>query len=184
MLTRYLFFSGAFLLFSYIVFRVKFRKDYKNIQRLSPLSSILGVLVFLIHANSIYFILPTKWPYLPQMPDNLLIRITFYIVLGTGLMILFFSWFRLGTRTSMGADKSLLQTNGMYKFSRNPQLVGYGFVLVSLVIVYFSYLSLIWFFLYIISSSFMIKSEEEFLQEKYKEEYRTYCSRVPRIFKV
>ena len=184
MVTIFLFFSFAFLLFTYFIFRIKFKKDYKNIQRLSPLSSVLGVLVFLVHANSIYLFLPSKWPYLPQMPENQVIRIIFKVIFVIGIIILLFSWFRLGTKTSMGVDKSKLQINGLYKYSRNPQLVGYGLILVSFVILYFSYLSLIWFLLYIVSIYYMVKSEEEFLKEKYKEEYDNYCKQVPRIFKI
>jgi protein-S-isoprenylcysteine O-methyltransferase Ste14 len=184
MLTNLLLFSGAFLLFTYIVFRVKFKKDYKNIQRLSPISSVLGVLVFFIHANSYYLIVPTKWLNFPQMPENQTIIIIFTIILGIGIIVLFLSWFRLGTKTSMGVDKNKLQTHGLYKYSRNPQLVGYGLILVSFVILYFSYLSLIWFLLYIISTYFMIKSEEEFLKEKYKDEYKIYCRQVPRVIKI
>ena len=181
MLTNYILFSIAFLLFTYIVFRVKCKKDYKNGQKLSPLSSVLGVLVFAGHANSIYLTIPTKWPYLPQIPENQFIRIIFTIMLGIGIIILFASWFKLGTKTSMGVDKNKLQTEGLYKYSRNPQLVGYGLILASFVIIYFSYLSLIWFLLYLITTYFMVKTEEEFLIQKFKEEYKDYCRQVPRI---
>lgn len=34
------------------------------------------------------------------------------------------------------------------------------------------------------ASYFMIKSEEEFLEKKYKEEYRLYCEKVPRVIKI
>jgi len=183
MITIFLLFSVSFLFFTYFVFRIKFKKDYKNIQRLSPLSSVLGVLVFLVHANSIYLFLPTKWPYFPQMPENLIVRIIFKFIFSSGIIILLFSWFRLGTKTSMGVDKNKLQISGLYKYSRNPQLVGYGLILVSLVILYFSYLTLIWLLLYIISTYFMIKSEEEFLIDKYKDEYKNYCRQVPRLIK-
>ncbi len=181
MLANFLLFSAAFLLFTYMVFRVKFKKDYKNLQRLSPVSTLLGVLVFFSHGNAYYLIVPTKWPYLPQMPENHVIRILFMIMLGIGIILLFLSWFGLGTKTSLGADQGKLQTHGLYQYSRNPQLVGYGLILASLVILYFSYLTLSWFLLYILSTYFMVQSEEEFLKEKYQDEYKTYCRQVPRI---
>ena len=184
MLTNYILFSIAFLLFTYIIFRVKFKKDYKNGQKLSPLSSVLGFLVFAVHANSIYLIIPTKWPYLPQIPENQVIRIIFILMLGIGFIILFTSWFKLGTKTSMGVDKNKLQKDGLYKYSRNPQLVGYGFILASFIIICFSYLSIIWFLLYLITTYFMVKTEEEFLIQIYKKEYIDYCRQVPSIFKI
>jgi len=78
-------------------------------------------------------------------------------------------------------DKNRLNTSGIYKFSRNPQLVGYGIMLVSFIISYFSWLTIIWILLYLIASYFMVKSEEEFLEQKYGQEYKEYCSSVPRI---
>ena len=180
-LTKFIVFSIAFLLFAYIVFRVMCKKDYSKKQRLSPLSTVMATLVFGLHGSLIYLVLPTKWPYLPQISQNQTIRILFIIFFGIGIIILFISWFRLGTKISLGADKSRLQTGGFYKYSRNPQMVGYGFVLASFVIAYFSYLALIWFLLYLIVAYFMIKSEEEFLIQKYNEEYKDYCRQVPRI---
>ena len=184
MLTNYILFSIAFLLFTYIIFRVKFKKDYENGQKLSPLSSALGFIVFAVHANSLYLIIPTKWPYLPHIPENQVLRIIFTIMLGIGIIILFTSWFKLGTKTSLGVDKNKLQTDGLYKYSRNPQLVGYGIILASFAIISLSYLSIIWFLLYVITTYFIVKTEEEFLIQKYKEEYIDYCRQVPRIIKI
>jgi len=180
-LAKFIVSSIALLLYSYIVFRVMWKKDYSKKQRLSPLSTVLATLVFVLHGSLLYLVLPTKWPYFPQISQNQTIRILFTILLGIGIIILLISWFRLGTKISLGADKNKLQTNGLYKFSRNPQMLGYGFVLASFVIAYISYWSLIWFLLYLIVAYFMIKSEEEFLIQKYNEEYKDYCRQVPRI---
>ena len=184
MLLNYILFSIAFILFTYIVFRVKVKKDYKNGQKLSTLSSVLEVLAFAGHANSLYLIIPTKWPYLPPIPENQIIRIIFTIMIGIGIIILLVSWFKLGTKTSLGVDKNKLQTDGIYKYSRNPQLIGYGIILASFALICFSYLSIIWFLLYLITTYFMVKTEEEFMLRKYKEEYKDYCRQVPRIIKI
>ncbi len=184
MFITYLLFSVALLLIAYIVFRVIIKKDYKKRLSLSPVSYMLEILVFAIHAYLFYLAFPTKWPYLPQLPENLAIKIVSAIIFGIGIIGLLISWFGLGTKPSLGMDKNKLQTSGLYKYSRNLQLVGYGLILVSFTIIFFSYLVLIWFLLYIIVSYFMIKSEEEFLEQKYKEEYRDYCRQVPRIIKI
>ncbi|MCP4977679.1 MAG: isoprenylcysteine carboxylmethyltransferase family protein [Maribacter sp.] len=103
------------------------------------------------------------------------------IIFTIGVVILFVAWFGLGTKSSLGMDKNKLKTNGVYKFSRNPQLVGYGIMLVSFTILFFSWLTIIWIILYLIASYFMVKSEEEFLEIKYGQEYKEYCISVPRI---
>ena len=38
--------------------------------------------------------------------------------------------------------------------------------------------------LYLVISYYMIRTEEEFLEQKYKEECKNYCRQVPRIFKI
>jgi protein-S-isoprenylcysteine O-methyltransferase Ste14 len=180
---KYILFSSAFLLVAYIIFRIIIKRDYKRRLKLSPLSYSLEILVFAIHANLFYLAVPTKWPYITQLPENPSIRIISTIIFSIGLIVLLISWFNLGTKPSLGMDKNKLKTGGLYKYSRNPQLVGYGLMLASLTIMYFSYLVLIWFLLYIIASYFMLKSEEEFLTQKYNKVYRDYCRQVPRIFK-
>jgi len=182
MFLKYVLYSAIFLLFAYIVFRVIIKKDYKKRMRLSPVSYLLEILVFAIHANLIYLTLPTRWPNFPQLPENTAIKIVSIILFGIGIIGLLISWFSLGTKPSLGQDKNILRTDGLYKYSRNPQLVGYGLMLASFTIMFFSYLVIIWFLLYIVASYFMVKSEEEFLKQKYKEDYKEYCRQVPRIF--
>jgi protein-S-isoprenylcysteine O-methyltransferase Ste14 len=90
----------------------------------------------------------------------------------------------LGTRQSFGLDKNKLKTGGIYHFSRNPQIVGYGMILIAFAILYFSWYSIGWFILYLIISYFMIRTEEEFLGLKYGEVYEKYFNTVPRIIKL
>ena len=184
MTLTYILSSVTFLLIAYVVFRVIIKRDYKKRLRLSPLSYLLEILVFAIHANMVYLILPAKWPDLPQIPGNLVIKLIAIILFVTGMTVLLAAWFKLGTGPSLGLDKNRLRTNGLYKYSRNPQLVGYSLVLASFTVLYFSYLVLSWLLLFMIVSYFMIKSEEEFLEQNYKDDYREYCKQVPRIFKI
>ncbi len=146
--------------------------------KLSPLSTLLEIVVFAIHANSIYILLPIEWPTLPRLPDNKILIILLAIIFVGGILILFYSWSNLGTKPSLGLDKNKLIKKGVYSYSRNPQLLGYGLVLLAFVILYFSWLILFWLLQYILISYFMIKTEEEFLRQKYKEKYTDYCLRV------
>lgn len=183
MLIQFLLFSAIFILFSFLVFRVVVRNDYLKKHKLSPLSYLLEVLVFAFHANLIYLFIPVKWPDLPSLQDSPVLNIISIIFFCLGLLILLIAWFGLGTMASFGQDKNKLNTGGLYSYSRNPQLVGYGILLLSVLILYFSWYSAGWFFMYLIISYFMVKSEEEFLSQKYGEEYKKYCNSVPRIIK-
>ena len=184
MLTRYLVCSVILILFSYLVFRVVVRKDYLKKSKLSALSYILEFIVFAVHANLMYLFIPVKWPDLPSLPDNLTLKLFFLVMLILGLVILIIAWFGLGTGRSFGQDKNKLNTSGIYQYSRNPQLVGYGIVLLSFTLLFISWYSLGWFVQYLIISYLMIRSEEEFLNLRYGEEYEKYCSAVPRVIKL
>ncbi len=184
MLVKYLVCSSIFLLFGFLVFRAVVRNDYLNELKLSPFSYSLEVLVFAIHANLMYLFIPAKWPNLPSLPENLALVLFSIVIFCLGLGILIIAWFGLGSGTSFGLDKNKLKTIGIYQYSRNPQLVGYGIILLGFALLFLSWYSLGWFIQYLIISYFMIRSEEEFLSLKYGEEYEKYCSAVPRIIKL
>ncbi|MFA8437047.1 MAG: isoprenylcysteine carboxylmethyltransferase family protein [Marinifilaceae bacterium] len=181
MIVRYLLLSLLFILLAYFIFRKVVRKDYRKRQRLSAISYLLETFVFGAHANFIYLALPAAWPSFPPFPDDKLRMISAGILFGCGVVLLLCAWFKLGTRRSFGMDRNKLVTTGLYRFSRNPQLLGYGLLLAGVTVVYFSWMVFAWFLLYIIASAFMIQSEEEFLKQKYRGEYEEYCKRVPRI---
>lgn len=177
----YLLLSVIFIIFAYLVFRKVIKQDYKKHMRLSMTSYILEILVFGVHANLIYAALHTKFPNFPPFPDNKLKTIISGILFVIGTLILLFSWFNLGTQPSLGIDRNILITRGLYQYSRNPQLVGYGLMLAAVTILFITWMVLIWFLLYIVVCVFMIQSEEEFLRKKYKEEYEKYCKTVSRV---
>ena len=183
MLLKYLVCSATFVLFGFFVFRMIVKRDYLKKSKLSTLSSSLEVLIFALHANFIYLFIPVKWPSLPSLPDSLALKILSIFLFFFGLVILIIAWFGLGSGTSFGQDKKRLNTDGIYQYSRNPQLIGYGVVLCSFVVIHLSWYSVGWFFLYLVISYFMVQTEEEFLKLSYGEEYREYCSTVPRIIK-
>ena len=180
MVINFLLLAIGLLIFSFIVFRVVIRNDYLNSSKLSPLSYILELIVFALHANLMYFFLPVKWPNLPPFPDNPILRYISLIIFIIGVTILLIAWFGLGSGTSLGQDKNKLKTEGIYKYSRNPQLVGYGLIVLGFAVLYLSAYSIGWFILYLIISYFMIKTEEEFLSMKYTKKYLEYCQITPK----
>ena len=184
MLIKYLVCSAIFLLFSFLVFRIVVRKDYLKNSKLSPVSYSLEAIVFAVHANLIYLFIPVKWPDLPALPEDITLKLLFLAILCLGLVILIIAWFGLGTKRSFGQDKNKLKTSGIYKYSRNPQLVGYGIILLSFAILFISWYAVGWFVQYLIISYLMIISEEEFLNLSYGAEYENFCKAVPRIIKL
>ena len=183
MIFKFFLFSILLLLFSYFVFRIVVRVEYQTKQKLSPLSYLLETLVFALHANFPYVYLSVRWPGIPAAPENILLKALFWVIVSIGLIILLIAWFRLGTSTSFGLDKNKLRTNGIYQYSRNPQLLGYGMIIIGFAILYLSWYSSGWILLYVTIAWFMILSEEEFLKRKYKKEYENYFASVPRILK-
>lgn len=184
MVSKFIIYSVILLIFSFIIFRRIVRKDYLNKSKLSPLAYSLEALVFALHANFIYLFIPVTWPNLPSLPENIILKVLFIFFICIGLIILIIAWFNLGTGSSFGQDKNKLKTNGIYHYSRNPQLVGYGLIVFVYAMLFASWYSAGWFLLYLIISWFMVLSEEEFLRLKYDEEYEKYCNIVPRVFKL
>ena len=128
-----------------------------------------------------YLFIPAKWPDLPELTSGSISKGIFCIIFFAGSIILMLAWFQLGTPSSFGLDKKGLKTTGIYGYSRNPQLVGYGLLLIGFIVLYPSLYSFGWFLQYTIISRFMIKSEEEFLGLRYGKDFEDYCQKVPRL---
>ena len=184
MLLRYLVFAFLLILFSYVTFRVIVRNDYSKKGGLTFLSTSLEFLVFALHANFMYLFLPVKWPNIPPIPENMTLRILSIVFIIIGFLIVAIGMSSLGYGRTMGQGKKSLNTDGLYKYSRNPQLIGYGMILIAFVLLYLSWFSIGWFIIYLVISYFMIKTEEEFLINNYREEYQKYCNDVPRLIKL
>jgi len=73
-------------------------------------------------------------------------------------------------------------TNGLYKISRNPQLVMMYIVSLGNCLAIGSWTALILFILSIIAGHFRILGEEKRLTEQYGESYLKYKKKVPRYF--
>lgn len=184
MLLRYLIAAFILILFSFITFRVIVRNDYSKKGRLTFISLSLEFLIFALHANFMYLFLPVKWPNLPSIPENIILQIISIVFIIIGFLIIAVAMSGLGYGRTMGQDKKSLNTNGLYKYSRNPQLIGYGMILIAFVVLYLSWFSIGWFIIYLVISYFMIKTEEEFLTNNYGVEYQKYCDDVPRLIKL
>jgi len=184
MLLRYLVSASLLILFSFITFRVIVRNDYSKKGKLTFISYSFEVLIFALHANFMYLFLPVKWPNFPPFPENMVLRIIAIVFIIIGFLIVAVGMSGLGYGRTMGHGKKILNTNGLYKYSRNPQLIGYGMILIAFGLLYLSWFSMGWFIIYVVISYFMVKTEEEFLTKIYGVEYQKYCDEVPRLIKL
>lgn len=184
MLLRYLIAAFILILFSFITFRVIVRNDYLKKGRLTLVSTSMEFLIFALHANFMYLFLPVRWPNIPSIPENVILRTISIVLIIIGFLIVAVGMSGLGYGRTMGHGKKILKTNGLYKYSRNPQLIGYGMILIAFVVLYLSWFSIGWFIIYLVIAYFMVKTEEEFLANNYAEEYQKYCNDVPRLIKL
>lgn len=75
-------------------------------------------------------------------------------------------------------------TSGLYKISRNPQMVMIYIMFAGMVLVIASWINLIFLCITIISAHFSILGEEKALTEQYGQSYQEYKKKVPRYFLV
>jgi protein-S-isoprenylcysteine O-methyltransferase Ste14 len=177
---------ASFLLFSaYIVFRKRVRRDYLERGRLTPLSSLLQLLVFVALMCFPYLYNPPGWDWFWKVD---LSTDPWYRAIGLALIIAGFvvafgtmGWF--GLRRAFGVQASGLVQTGTYRFSRNPQILGGYLLVLGVALQWPSLYSLGWIILYGVIAHMMIVTEEEYLTREYGSAYDRYVEDVPRYIR-
>lgn len=100
------------------------------------------------------------------------------ILIGSGIAI----W---GTKT-LSAHQSLglkgkLVTKGPYRYSRNPQYVGFILVYAGIILAAYSFMALVTGTFVILLFVMLPFSEETWLRQQYGKAYEEYCEKVPRF---
>lgn len=75
-------------------------------------------------------------------------------------------------------DKTELVTNGIYKFSRNPAFLGFDFMYIGVLLIYFNPLTAIFSLFAIIMLHLQILQEEKYLSTAFGEAYTEYKKHV------
>jgi protein-S-isoprenylcysteine O-methyltransferase Ste14 len=152
------------------------RVDYSNRGKLTPLSTVLQFLVFLLHALAWYSFVDsgsqrsTGSPLYPLAWGVMVIGLAATLVAMAGL-----SW-----GDTVGRSVTGLRQSGIYRFTRNPQLVAYFLFLAGYVLLRPSWWGLVWLALYGFIAQVMVLTEEQHLRRIFGEEYAGYCRRTPR----
>ncbi len=164
------FLGGAFFVFS------RTRSDYRAYGKLSRPVAFLQVGFFCAYALSSYAFLDSR---LSQVDVQSALFPVAVIVMSLGLVTVIFSMPFLGKR-SFGQEVGVLRTEGLYRYSRNPQLVGGFLFIIGYAMLWPSWMGLLWASLWPVIANLMVRGEEEHLGMVFGDEYREYCKRTPR----
>jgi protein-S-isoprenylcysteine O-methyltransferase Ste14 len=169
------------VLAAFLVFRVLVRRDYRRRGRLTPVSSALELLIWALFVGFPYLYNPPEWVWFwrPGVPVGPLLRSTGIICITAGLLSAFGTMIWFGLRRAVGLEVSGLVQSGPYRLSRNPQLVGGSLLIVGTVTLWPSWYAAGWAILYGAIGHLMVLTEEEHLRAVYRDEYDSYCARVP-----
>jgi len=169
------------LLAAYLIFRVIVRRDYLKRGSLSALGVTLEFVIFALHANVIYLHLSVPWPQLPPAPENPAQLYLGSAVSILGLLATLAIMAHLGFSTTMGQQPKGVRQTGPYRWTRNPQLLTYGVLLLGFGIMYPSIQIAAWILLFAAIGYLMVLTEEEHLSNLFGENYNDYCNKVPRF---
>lgn len=162
--------AAAFLVFARV------RKDYRVHGRLSRPVAILQTGYFCVYALASYAFLDSRWSHVSTV--GLLFPLALALMI-LGFLIVVFSMPFLGRR-SFGREVGRLRTDGLYRFSRNPQLAGGFLFIAGYAMLWPSWKGALWASLWLVSAHLMVRGEEEHLEHVFGDEYREYCARTPR----
>ena len=154
------------------------RRQYRLRDKLSWFGALLHVMMFVINGMFVGM-LACGLNAIPPMGSLYWLGVPLMVV-GLGIVFYAMDFFRNFSRW-LGNDTPGLKTVGLYNFSRNPQFVGYGLLILGVVITWGKLLGGIGLLSYLVLAHFVALVEEEHLTRVYGQSYRDYCARVPRF---
>jgi len=159
-----------------LIFR-RVRADYLTHGSLTPLSSFLEVLIFFLHGSASYLFLDSQLAHVNTGSAAFVLSI---VLIAVGLLAVLVPMSRLGFDTSVGQRVSGLEDSGLYRYTRNPQIVAYLMIVVGYALLWPSLAGALWSAVYVLIAHVMVRTEEEHLARVYGDDYRRYCERTPR----
>lgn len=95
------------------------------------------------------------------------------------------SWAGSETRTTGSVGGTFLIISGPFAYVRNPLYVGNILIYLGLGIMSFAlfpYLQIVAILFFLLQYYLIVKEEEGYLREKFREDYKNYCEKVPPFF--
>lgn len=116
-------------------------------------------------------------------PINELVLLS-YLISAIGIFLSIISIFNLGASTRLGlpTQRTVLKTNGLYRFSRNPMYVGFNLITISSMLFHASMLIFAMGIFSICVYHLIILAEEKFMDARFGQEYLKYKANVGRYF--
>lgn len=110
-----------------------------------------------------------------------------FVVALAGELIRFWgvSWAGSETRTTGGVGGTFLIISGPFAYVRNPLYVGNILLYLGLGIMSFAlfpFLQIVAILFFLVQYNFIVREEEKYLREKFKDDYIDYCKNVPAFF--
>jgi protein-S-isoprenylcysteine O-methyltransferase Ste14 len=169
---------GLFFIIFSVFSLLYLRREYRLRSKLSWSGSLLHVMIFVINGMFVGM-LACGLTAIPPMGDLAWLGVSLMVV-GLGIVFYAMDLFRNFSRW-LGNDTPGLKTSGLYNLSRNPQFVGYGLLILGVVIAWGKLSGWIGLLSYLLIAYFGALVEEEHLTRVYGQSYRDYCARVPRF---
>ncbi|MBW1851033.1 MAG: hypothetical protein JRJ15_06310 [Deltaproteobacteria bacterium] len=186
----------SWIVISKMVFQ-KVRRDYTEQGKLTKLSSFLQIIVFVLHAQLFTcsywdlslvradeYLSVSYWlKNAPEFSSSFTSLIFGSCLAVTGILILGLGFKGLESfARADGQRVDKLISESIYRFTRNPQIIGYGLIVLSVPFIWNSLLALIAALVYWVGTRMMVMAEEEHLHRIFDQEYGEYCKRTPRYF--
>ena len=186
------------LFISGLVFR-KAKKDYLKLGKLSSSTALFQCIVFFLHAQlftlSYWDIVTIRYNMIlslsywletgPSLSHNMLFLVIGSLVATSGITIMAAGFGVFGSfRRVVGLKVDSLKVTGIYRWTRNPQIIGYGLLVFSAPFIWNSIYALCSAFVYWLGGHMMILNEEEYLRRSYGKAYETYCASTARYISV
>jgi len=167
---------------SFFYYNNYIKKVYLKSEKLSFFAGFTQLVIFTIHGFLLYLpgYLYTNWP---AIGVRLIPFIVGIIVCLISSVILILGFVTLGPfLRTMGINSKELKVSGIYKYSRNPQIVGYGFLIAGCGVFWPSWYVFAGLISYIFIVHKMVLTEEIHLENLFADRYVSYCNSTPRYF--
>jgi protein-S-isoprenylcysteine O-methyltransferase Ste14 len=164
------------LVVGFLVFR-KVRHDYRQHGQLTRISVALELIIFFLHGAGSYLFLDAVIAHIDVTAPSFWAAVVLLVV---GLVGVITAMSRLTWTKSVGREVTSLRTTGLYQYTRNPQILAYGLIVLGYALLWPSWSGILWVVIYGAIGHMMVLTEEEHLKEVYGVAYEDYCRSVPR----
>ena len=148
------------------------KRKEKKLHTVEALMSVATFSVVIIQLLSIFF----DWNIMPSGA-----RFTGFCIAGIGDIFFLISVIYMKDSWRAGIpekDKTKLVTDGIYKFSRNPAFVGFDFMYIGVLLMFFNIGTLLFSLFSIVMLHLQILQEEKYMAKTFGEEYLEYKKKV------